>query len=76
MDVLCTFKIHIEPKFKSLVYQRPVSNINQDEMQNLGQEPPASSKATYQDLEDMDGLYNFNLKIESQHSEHGSIKDY
>ena len=44
-------------------------------MQNSSQEPPASSKAPYQDLEDMDVLYTFYIKIESQNQEQGCIKD-
>ena len=44
-------------------------------MPNPSQEPPASSKAPYQDLKDMDVLYIFKIKIESQNSEHGSAKD-
>ena len=35
-------------------------------MPNPSQEPPASSKATNQDIKDMDVLCNFKLKIESQ----------
>ena len=39
------------------------------------QEPQASSKAKNQDLKDMDVLRTFNIKIESQNSEHGCTKD-
>ena len=35
-------------------------------MQNPSQEPPASSKAPYQDLKDMDILWTFKIKTESQ----------
>ena len=42
-------------------------------MPNPSQEPPASSKAPSQDLEDMDVLWTFKLKIESQNSEHALI---
>ena len=44
-------------------------------MPNSSQEPPASSKAPNQDLKDMDVLCTFKIKIESQNSEHGYIKD-
>ena len=44
-------------------------------MPNSNQEPPASSKAPNQDLKDMDVLCTFKIKIESQISEHGYIKD-
>ena len=38
-------------------------------MPNPSQEPPASSKAPYQDLKDMDVFCTFKIKIESQKSE-------
>ena len=38
-------------------------------------EPPASQKATNQDLKDMDALCTFKIKIESQNLEHWCIKD-
>ena len=43
--------------------------------QNPSQEPPASSKAPNEDLKDMDVLCTFKIKIESQNSDHGYIKD-
>ena len=43
-------------------------------MPNPSQEPPASSKATNQDLKDMDILCTFKIKIESQNSDHGYVK--
>ena len=45
------------------------------EMPNLSQEPSASSKAPNEDLKDMDVLYTFKIKIESQNLDHGCIKD-
>jgi len=39
------------------------------------QEPQASSKAPNEDLKDMDVLCTFKIKIESQNSDHGYIKD-
>ena len=44
-------------------------------MPNLSQEPPASSKAPNQYLEDMDVLCTFKIKIESQNSEYLCAKD-
>merc|ERR1711954_137099 len=47
MDVLCTFKIKIEPKFRSYVYQRPVTIFKlrsrcQNSARNL--QPPPKPK--------------------------------
>ena len=44
-------------------------------MPNPSQEPPASSQAPNEDLKDMDVLCTFKIKIESQNSDHGCIKD-
>ena len=44
-------------------------------MQNPSQELLASSKAPNEDLKDMDFLQTFIIKIESQNSDHGCIKD-
>ena len=44
-------------------------------MPNPSQEPPASSKASNEDLKDMDVFCTFKMKIESQNSEHGCMKD-
>merc|ERR1711954_99838 len=44
-------------------------------MPNPSQEPPASSKAPNEDLKDMDVLCTFKIKIKSQNSDHGCIKD-
>ena len=43
-------------------------------MPNPSQEPPASSKASNQDLQDMDVLCTFKIKIESQNSKMGLPK--
>ena len=42
---------------------------------NPSQEPPVSSKDQNEDLKDMDVLCTFKIKIESQHLDHGFIKD-
>ena len=44
-------------------------------MPNPKLEPPAPTKALNQDLKDMDVLCTFKIKIESQNSEKGCIKD-
>ena len=44
-------------------------------MANPSQEPPVSSKAPNEDLKDMDVLCTFEIKVESQNSDHGCIKD-
>ena len=44
-------------------------------IQNPSQEPLASSKAPKKDQKDMDVLCTFKIKIESQNSDHGCIKD-
>ena len=44
-------------------------------MPNFSQEPPVSSKAPNEDLKDMDVLCTYRIKIESQNSDHGFIKD-
>ena len=43
-------------------------------MPNSSKEPPASSKAPNHDLNDMDVLCTFKIKIESQNLDHGCIK--
>ena len=43
-------------------------------MPNPSQEPPRSSKATNEDLKNMDLLCAFNIKLESQNLDHGCIK--
>ena len=45
------------------------------DMLNPSQEPLATTKPSNQDLKDMDVLCTFKIKIESQNSEHGCIKD-
>ena len=44
-------------------------------MSNPSQEPPASSKTPNQDMKDMDVLCTFKIKIESQNSDQGCVKD-
>ena len=44
-------------------------------MPNPSQEPPASSKTPNEDLKDIDALCTLKIKIESQNSDHGFIKD-
>ena len=44
-------------------------------MPNPSQEPPVSSKATNEDLKDIDVLCTIKIKIESKKSDHRYIKD-
>ena len=44
-------------------------------MPNPSQDSPAPTIAPNQDLKDIDVLYTFKIKIESQNSEYGCIKD-
>ena len=44
-------------------------------MANPSQEPPVSFKAPNEDLNDMDVLCTFKIKIESQNLDHGYIKN-
>ena len=44
------------------------------DMLNHSQEPPAATKASNQDLKDMDVCF-FNLQIETQNSKYGCLKD-
>ena len=46
------------------------------DMQDPSQEPQASSKAPNQDLEDMDVLGTFKIKLESQNLDDWYIKDH
>ena len=57
-----------------------VSNISEHtiikiKLQNLSQEPPASSKTPNKALKDIDVLCTFKTKIENQNSDHGCIKN-
>ena len=60
-------------------YRAKIWNIDVPEtkikMPKSSQEPPTSSKAPNDDLKDMDVLCPFKVKIESQNSDHGCIKD-
>ena len=76
MYVLCTFKIKIDSQkleYGTTKDQWPYPNQDQDA--NPFQEPPASPKALNQNLKDMYVLCTFKIKIESQNSDHGCIKD-
>ena len=75
MGVLCPFKIK-----RVKIWIMDVLKANDHiqikiNMPNPSQEPPASSKAPNEDLKDMDVLCTFKIKIESQNSDHGYIKD-
>ena len=67
MDVLCTFKIKIESQNSYHGYTKISDHIQiKIKMPNPSQEPLASSKVPNEDLKDMDVLYTFKIKIESQ----------
>ena len=78
MDVLCTFKIELELKFRTWVGVPKTSDHIKIKikMPNPSQEPPASSKAPNEDFKDMDVLCTLKIKIESQNSDHQYIKDH
>ena len=63
-----------EPKFRTWLYQRPVT-ISTIKMPNPSQEPTASSRSPNVDLKDIDVLCIFKIMIEGQNSDHGCIKD-
>ena len=65
MDILCTFKIKIE----SQIGNRCISKTNDKiqiniKVQSYSKKPPASFKAPNQDLNDMDILGTFKIKME------------
>ena len=67
MDILCNFKIKIaiqKLEYGCIKDQWPYANQDQDE--NPSQEPSAPIKSLNHDLKDMDLLYTFKIKIESQ----------
>ena len=77
MDILCTFKIKRQrAKNRIKGISETSDNIQiKIKMPNSSQEPPAFSKSPKKDLKDMDVLCTFKIKIESQNSHHGCIKD-
>ena len=77
MDVLCTFKIIIKSQNQIMGKSKTSDYIQiKIKMRNPSQEPPAPTKAPYQDLKDMDVLCTFKIKIESQNLEYRCIKDH
>ena len=75
MDVLGTFKIKIESQnLENMCIEDQWPYQIKINMPNPSQERPASSKAPNEDLKDMDVLCTFKIKIQSQNSDHGSIK--
>ena len=65
-----------KPKISIMVALKTSDHIQINiRMQNPIQEPPASSKAPYEDLKNMDDLCSSKINIESQSSEHRCIKD-
>ena len=76
MDVLCTFKIKIESQIWIIGISKTSDYIQiKIKMPNPSQESPASFKAPNDDLNDMDVLCTFNIKIGSQNLDLRCIKD-
>ena len=66
INVLCTFKIKIVSQNSEYGYTETSDHIKSHiRNQNPSQKPPASSKAPYLDLKDIDVLCAFKIKIES-----------
>ena len=76
MDILCTFKFKKERGNSKHGWIKASDHIQvKINIPNPSQEPPASPKALNHDLEDMDVLCLFKIKVESHNLEHGCIKD-
>ena len=76
MDVVCTLKINIESQNLDRGFSQTSGHIQiKIKKPNPSQEPQASSKAPNDDLNDMDVLCTFKIKIESQNLDHGYFKD-
>ena len=76
MDVLCTFKIKIESQKSANGYIKDHCPYKiKMKMSNPSQEPAPSSKAQNEGLKDMDILFTFKIKSQSQNLDHGCTKD-
>ena len=76
MDVCCTFKTKIESQNLEHGCIKTSDHTQiKVKMLNPRKEPPFPTKAPNQDLKDMDVLYTFKTKIESQNLEHGCTKN-
>ena len=75
----CILQLQIQdrkPKWKIMDVPKNSGHIQiKIKMTNPSQEPPVFSKVSYQDFKDIDVLYTFKIKIESQILEHECIKD-
>ena len=72
MDVLGTFKIKMESQNLEHDFTKDQYYIQiKIKIPNPSQEPPVSSKASDQGLNDMDILWAFKIKIESQNLDYG-----
>ena len=75
-DGLCTLKRE-RANFFNMGVPKTTDHIQiMIKMPNSSQEPPASSKAPYEDLMDMHVLCNFKIKIEGQNLDQGCAKDH
>ena len=77
IDVLCTFEIKKErAEILNIGVIKTSYNIQvKTKMLNLSQKPLALTKAPNKDLKDMDVLFTFQIKVESQNSEYVCTKD-
>ena len=67
IDVLCTLKLIWMATILIIgVYKNSDHIWIKIKISNCSQEPPVSSKVPNEDLKDMDVLYTFKIKIESQ----------
>ena len=74
--IFVSSKSRLRAKIHNLVVSKGSDYVLiKNKMQNLSQEPPASSKAPNENLKDRDVLYTFKIKIETQNWDHGCIKD-
>ena len=76
INVTCTLKIKLESQNMDHVFIKDQwTYLNIDWDANPGHDPLASSKATNQELKDMDILCTFQINIESQNLEQKYVKD-
>ena len=74
--VLCTLKSRLIAKIQNMCISKTGDHIEiKIKVPNPSQEPPASNKAPNKDLEDMDVIGTFKIKIESQNLDQGYTKD-
>ena len=76
LDVLCNFTIDVDSHNLDCGVSKTSYHIQiKIKMPSPSLEPPASFEAPNEDLNDMDVLCTFKIKIESHNSDHGCVKD-